>query len=109
MARGPSSIGPTYATSLELIPSILTLAPEVVLLAKYVALVLSRTSPAISTLYKGDTTPTPRFPFASTVRISDDVPTLKSRELPVAVDDAIERSDVGVVVPMPTLLFVLST
>jgi hypothetical protein len=43
--------------------------------------------------------------MASTVKSGDDVAILKSDEVPVAVEDAIERSESVVVVPTPTLPF----
>jgi hypothetical protein len=60
------------------------------------------TLPSTSSLYAGLLVPTPIFPLARIVKTSEVVPTLRSLAVPLAVGELTEKSDVGVVVPIPT-------
>lgn len=62
-----------------------------------------RIPPLISSRAIGDDVPIPIFPFASTVKSDDDVEILNKLDAPFAVEEDIERRDVGVVVPNPKL------
>ncbi len=50
----------------------------------------------------GVVVPMPIFPFANTLKIDDEVAILNNDDIPVAVDDAIDESDKGEEVPIPT-------